>query len=281
MAEMQFIVPRSLHDAIAALGEPGALAVAGGTSVGLLLRSGLIEPSCLVYLGQIEALTGIRVSEDAIEMGATTSLRELAADPRVEERLSSLAAAARAVGNVRVRSVATVGGALAHGDPRQDLLPVLLSMGAQVTVVGPSGKRTVELDGFFRGFLETVLGPGEVITAVTVPEGVGLRTSYIRYTPASRDDYPTVGVAVAVRRDGAGAVVSAAVALGGVASMPLLVPDAGVLLLQGQLDRDSTDAAASSVADACDPVDDQRGSANYKRAMVAVMTRRAIRACAS
>lgn len=272
----EFVVPSSVDEAVAALGEPGAVALAGGTSVGLLVGQGLLVPGSLVWLGRLAELRGIWLYGDRLVLGAASTLGEVAAHPEVRHRLPALATAAAAVGNTRIRAVATVGGALAHADPRQDVPVALLALDARATVAGPAGRRALAVDELVTGFMSTALAPDEVVTEVTVPLQPGTHSGYRRFTPASADDYPTVAVAVAVTLEG-GAVTAARVAVGGAGPTAYAVPEAAALAGARQ---GATPPALDDLADAAarlaDPVEDRLGSSAYKRRMVAVWVRRAV-----
>ena len=279
--EAAFLAPETLEAAVEALGTPGAVAVSGGTSIGLLLGQGLLSPSALVWLGRIPELSVLEPADGALSIGAATTLATLATDPRVRAVAPALADAAGSVGNTRVRAVATVGGALAHADPRQDVPPALLALDANVEVMGRQGRRRLAVDELIDGFMSTTLLPDEVITRVQVPLPDGRRSAYLRFTPGSADDYPTVAAAAAVAI-GDGVPVAATLAMGGAAPAPYLVPEADRL-------REVPEArwaeVVAQVADAAarraDPVDDRLGSAAYKRRMVAVWARRALEQCLS
>ncbi|HLQ60813.1 MAG TPA: xanthine dehydrogenase family protein subunit M [Candidatus Acidoferrales bacterium] len=265
MGEFEFQAPATLAEALGLLGAEGAFALGGGTSLVLMLKQDLVPASRVVWLGRIPELHGIRHdAAGGLVLGATTTMAELARSSDVRRLHPALAAAAEQIGNPRVRAVATVGGALAHADPRQDLPPVLLALGAAVTVQGPAGTRSVPLAGFFRSLMETALADGELVTSVSVPPPApGQRECYLRFNPGSVDDFPTVGVAARAVLDESGAISDLAVALGGVAPVPILI-------------REAPTDAAEAAERACDPVDDRRGSAAYKRAMARVWTRRAL-----
>lgn len=277
MAEAVFVAPTRIEDAISALSRPGAVALAGGTSVGVLVGQGLLDPSALVWLGRIAELSGIVRDQDHLAIGAAVTLREVAGDATVRAELPALAAAAASIGNTRVRAVATVGGALAHADPRQDLPPVLMACGAEVEVSGTAGRRRLPVDQLATGFMSTVLEVDEVITAVRVPLVAGQRSSYFRYTPGSGDDYPTVVVAATAAFD-AGRVTNVRVAVGGAGPTAFCVPEAATLTGAAP-----TAGRVANVAEAAsrraEPVGDRLGSAAYKRQMVAVWVRRALATC--
>ena len=277
MAEFAFVAPGSLAEACAELAEEGSLALGGGTAIGLLVKNRLVDASKLVFLSGVAELGGLSVNREA-RIGASTTLRELARAEAVRAALPVLADAAGRVGNPRVRSLATLGGALVHGDPRQDLPPVLLALSGIVHLESASGARELALSEFFLGFMETACAPDELVTASTVPLDPTRRAHYVRYTPGSEDDYPTVGVAAALSLAEDGSVSAASLALGGVAEHAFSVPDAAGLV-GSRPGKDAISALGRAAAAASRPTDDQRGSAGYKRAMVEVMTRRAVTAC--
>jgi carbon-monoxide dehydrogenase medium subunit len=233
----------------------------------------------LVWLGRVRELGGIDpLPGGGLRLGANVRVGELARSELVRREAPALARAASMVGNPRVRAVATLGGALAHADPRQDLPPVLLALEANVVLAGPSGRRQVALERFFVSLMETEVQPGELITEVVVPPGPGRRLAYARYAPGSEDDYPTVGAAAAVTISD-GVVERAVVALGGVGPTPLLVPGLDSLLSGTAPDESALAAAAEAARAATQPTDDQRGSAAYKRAMAAIFTKRVLESC--
>ena len=278
MSELGFVAPATIDGALAELAAGGALALAGGTSVALLLKNQLTETDRLVYLGHIPDLAGIRPESGRLRIGATVTLRELAVAPSVRAGLPALAEAAGKVGNPRIRAVATVGGGVIHGDPRQDLPPVLLAAGASVRLVSKRGTREMELGRFLRGFFETAIEPDELLTDVLVPLDPAVRCRYTRFNAGSEDDYPTVTVAVSWRLRGDGAVTAARVVVGGAAPTVQLAAGAATLL-EGAVPSPGLIArVAASAAAGCTPSGGGSSPAGYKRAMVEVWVRRALTA---
>jgi len=274
----EFTAPASLEEAVGDLERDGAVAVGGGTQVSLLVRQGLIEPSRLVWLGRIAGLREIRTDADgSLLIGAAATLAEIAASPLVRSVQPMVVRAASQVGNARVRAVGTLGGHLVHADPRQDLPPCLLVLAAEVRLLGRKGTRDMPLRDFIRGPFETAIQDGELLIRVKIPPNPrDTRCCYLRFTPGSSNDYPTVGVA-ALADLSDGMTRRAAVGLGGVAPRPLLVE---LPQLAGRaLDAAAIAVAGQAAATACDPASDQRGSAAYKRAMTRLWTERALRAC--
>jgi CO/xanthine dehydrogenase FAD-binding subunit len=279
-SDLVFRAPLTLEGALAELAAgQGAMAMAGGTAIGLLLRSRLIEPRTIVWLARIPELRRLEERPDgSVSAGATVTLREIARSGLIRQRFPALAYAAGRVGNPRVRAVATLGGALAHADPRQDVPPVLLVLGATIRTAGPAGTRDIPAAGFQAGFMETALADGEVVTNVVIPLVPGRRAAYARFNPASGEDYPTVSAAASVVRGADLRVTSAILALGAVGPRPLLVPEAAALTgtIAGAEEIEAVARAAGTIAE---PASDQRGSARDKKAMAREWSARVLRAC--
>lgn len=282
-ADLAFSAPETLAAALGELaGSEDVIAMGGGTSVGMLLKNDLIAPRKIVWLGRISELRQLTADPGGrLILGATVTIRELARSAMVARQFPALAYAAGRVGNPRVRAVATVGGALAHSDARQDLPPVLYVLNAVVRIQGPRGTRDVPVTSFHQGFMETVLEPDELLTHVVIPAVPGRRAAYARFTPGGRDDYPTVSAAASIVRDEDGRVTSAALALGGVGPTPLLV--AAAAGLAGSVPGPDEGAAVAKVAEAAEaaaePYEDQRGSVRYKKAMAREWATRVLNAC--
>lgn len=278
MVDPEFLRPASVAEAIGMLAGGEATVMAGGTSVGLLIGQGLIEADRLVCLSGIEGMAAITPVPGALRIGAGATLRQVAAHPGVRAVAPAVAAAAGCVGNPRVRAVATVGGALVHADPRQDLPPALAACGAEAEIVGPRGSRRVAVSDLATGFLETVVAPDELLTAVDLPTAARSSSIYFRYTPGSVADFPTVAVAAAAVWSDDDRLVSLRLVLGGVASTPLVVPEAAQLAGADDPHARIADVAAAARTRS-DPVSDRLGSAGYKREMAAVWAERALLAC--
>jgi aerobic carbon-monoxide dehydrogenase medium subunit len=277
--EPAFVTPMSVPAALNALRRDGSLALAGGTSVGLLLGQALIEPSVLVWLRRIAALREVSHDGNTLRVGAMVTLRDLSLHPTVRTLLPALAQAAGTVGNARVRSAATLGGALAHADPRQDVPPVLAALGSTAEITGQDGVRTTPVAQLATGLMQTVVGAGELITAVRIPTAPRVRCVYLRFTPGSVADYPTVAVAAGARRAPDGSLASVSLALAGVHRTVLMVPEAAGLVGHRMPPAEVLAAVAAAAADRAEPVTDRLGSASYKRAMADVWSRRALSAC--
>jgi carbon-monoxide dehydrogenase medium subunit len=178
--------------------------------------------------------------------------------------------------NVRVRNVATVGGALAHGDPHMDLPPVLMALGAKLTVVSPKGERSVALEDFFTGYYETVLEKNELIAEAHIPAQGSKRAAYMKVTTGSVDDWPALGVAVAIEGDGK-TIKSARVVVSAATSKAMRLKSAEAALTGRTADDKTLAAAGDAAAAEADFIADVRGSVPYKRELLRVYVRRAVR----
>jgi carbon-monoxide dehydrogenase medium subunit len=280
MIPFEMAEPKSLDEALSLLDpqEPTIRPVAGGTALMLMMKAGVFQPTRLVCLHSIEPDHG-RITSDGnggLRIGAMATLRQLEKDANVATRLPVLKRALRTLSNVRVRNVARVGGALAHGDPHMDLPPVLAALGARVSIAGPGKTREIPLEQLYAGYYETVLQNNELITAVTVPPLDGRKAAYIKVTSRTADDWPALGVAVSFAlKDGA---IGEPIVVVSAATEKVTRMTAAEQALQGAVPEDAAlrragDAAAAAVQ----TLSDAHGSAPYKRELLRVYLRRAVR----
>ncbi len=279
--------PASAEEACGLLSRLGEDAVpyAGGTELLLLMKEGLLRPRHLVDVKRIPGLDAIVDGGADVTIGAVVTHRAVERSAAVRARCPVLAAVARHVANIRVRNVGTVGGNLAFADPHSDLATLFLALDARVQLASPRGRRELSLDDFVRGPWETARAADELLTSVTLtPWPERTAAAYVKFGVHER---PTLGVAVALRLEpaanGAASVAEARLAIGCVDPRPARVP-AAEARLRGCPVADLEDSVAevgARAAASVDPADDLYGSADYKREMVAVFTRRALRAAAA
>lgn len=278
MIPFQLHTPSTLDEALDLLDRYGedARPIAGGTALVLLMEQRLVRPEHLVALGRIPELARIQALDGSLRIGATVLHRVLEQSPAAGAHWPLLTETYRRVATVRIRNVATVGGGLAHADPNQDPPAAFIALNARVAVASRRGRRELPVEDLFRGYYETCLEPGEVITEVILPRPERpLRTAYLKFLPRTADDYPTVAVAVAL--DVAdGRCRDARIALNAAGPTPIRARQAEDMLRNQRLEPDLLRAAAATVPPIVDPVSDFRGSANYKRRMAEVFTRRAL-----
>jgi carbon-monoxide dehydrogenase medium subunit len=281
-ADFDYHAPRSLDevfDLLERYGEDAHL-IAGGTALVLLLQQGLLQPGHLIGLRQVAGLDGIQAGEDGgLRIGALATHRQAERSAAVQAYCPALAATFGHVATVRIRNQGTVGGNVAHADPAQDPPPMLIALDGEAVLASRTGQRRVRLDEFFVDYFETVIQPGEVLTAIQLPAlPVGTRAVYEKFLPRSQDDYATVAVAARLRRDADGRIAEARVALGAAASVPVRARSVEQALI-GQVPSAAVlGEAAALVSEMVDPIADLRGSAGYKREMARVWTRRALEA---
>ncbi len=277
MNPFTYTEPVTIDETLATLTRYGeeAKLIAGGTGLINLMKQRLVNPGYLVGLRRLSELAKISFDR-GLRIGALCTHRALETSPLVREHAPLLAEACRHVATVRIRTMATIGGAVAHADPNQDLPPALIALDARVKLRSPKGEREVPIDQFFTGYYETVMQPDEMVTELAIaPAPPASGYAFLKFLPQTADDYATVGVAAMVAID-RGRVAGVRVALGAAGSTPIrarVVESA----LRGQepTPRRLADAAAM-VADIVDPIADFRGSAEYKRDMAVVFVRRAL-----
>jgi carbon-monoxide dehydrogenase medium subunit len=280
MTPFELAEPRSLAEAIRLLDpeDSAVRPIAGGTALMLMMKAAVFRPRRLVSLRRIEPrYTGIEAGADgSLRIGAMATLAALERAPAVQ-RLPVVTKTLRTLSNIRVRNVATVGGSLAHADPHMDLPPVLIALGAQVVIAGPAGERTLPVEDLFAGYYETVLARNELIAALVIPPQGARRAAYLKVTTGSADDWPAVGVAVSLTADGQD-VKSATIAVSAATEKAMRLKSAEAALAGARADDAALARAADAAAGEAEILSDLRGSAAYKRELLRVYVKRAVRA---
>ena len=251
-----------------------AKVIAGGQSLVPMMNLRLTRPTALIDLGDIGDEGGPRLEtgadgEPVVVVPALTRHATVLTSDLVAEHLPMLEEAVSLVGNVRVRNQGTFGGSIAHADPTAEIPLITMVLGGEVVLLGPGGERTVPADDFFRTYLTTAAGPGEVVTAVRLPSAAGRPWAFAEDVRRF-SDFATVAVAVQVRPP-----ALLRVGLGGVADRPVLVAD-DVLDPLRNPEPDVIAAVADTIADALDPEDDVHATGEHRRRLVRVHVRRAL-----
>jgi len=270
----------SVEEACALLAEhEDARIVSGGTALAILMRQGLVRPELLIGVRHIPRLREIE-PDGVLRLGAGVPLRAVEHHPAIQERWPLVAETLRKVATPRIRNMATIGGGLAHADPAQDPPAMFVALDARVLVVSTSSARTIPASEFFVDYYETSLDEGELVVGVEVPAlPRGSAGVFLKCTPRSVEDYATVSAAAVVRLDADGVCQAARLVLGAVGVVPVVVPVAEALV--GRPVVEATARAAAELArPLVDPVEDVRGSSDYKRDMAVVFGRRALLAAA-
>lgn len=268
-AAVDYVRADSVDAALAALAEHGdeAKLLAGGHSLLPLMKLRLATPSVLVDVGRLRELSYVREDGDEVAVGALTRHRDLQIDPVLAVHAPLLAHVAGQVGDPQVRHRGTIGGSLAHGDPASDLPAALLALRGSLVVHGPGGRRTVPVDDFFTGFLETALAPDEVLVEVRFPKATGAGWSFQKLNRRAQD-----WAIVAVACVAGGPAGAYGLGLVNMASRPIRASAAEAALASGA----SAGDAAAQAATGTEPTDDLNASAEFRRHLVQVLTRRAL-----
>ncbi len=269
----------SVAEALALLreGGPGAKLLAGGHSLIPMMKQRLAEPELLIDIGGLLELCGVHTVGDVIDVGAVTTHADLAASGLLREQAPILAEAAAEIGDAQVRNRGTIGGSLAHADPGADLPAVLIALDAAISIMGANRGRTVPAEDFFRDVLTVDLEDGEILTNVAFRP---VRSAAYAKLPQRASRFALAGVAAALELED-GVCRSARVAVTGAASHAQRLPAIEAALAGARLPEGAA-AACEGAGDALDFVNaDLHGSEEYRRAMVAVMARRAVESAAA
>ncbi|MBV8534017.1 MAG: xanthine dehydrogenase family protein subunit M [Alphaproteobacteria bacterium] len=280
MTPFELVEPRSLREAAALLDadDPSVRPIAGGTALMLMMKAGVFKPTRLVSLRSVESdASRIQADDNVLRIGALAPLSTIERSADVRRLLPGVTQTLRTLSNVRVRNVATIGGHLAHADPHMDLPPLLIALGAKIGVVGPVGERTLPIEELFAGYFETSLVRNELIAELSIPLHPQRRAVYLKCTTRSTDDWPALGVAVALETAGA-TIKEAHVVVSAATERPTKLSAAGAVLLGGRGDDAALRRAGDAAADEITPMADAHGSAAYKRELVRVYVGRAVRA---
>jgi carbon-monoxide dehydrogenase medium subunit len=267
-------VAESVDHAIELLGQHGdeAKLLAGGHSLLPIMKLRLAAPTVLIDLGRIGDLNYVRADGDHLAIGAMTRHCDAERDPTLQEHCGLVSYTASLVGDPSVRHRGTIGGSISHGDAASDLPSALLALDATFVVRGPNGERTVAAGDFFQDYLQTTLAPDEVLTEIRVPKLNGAGWSYKKFNRRAQD-WAVVGAAAVVERSN-GSIGSARIALTNMGSTPLRATAAESAL--SGADPSSVAEATSSADEGTSPSSDIAASAEYRRHLARVLSRRAV-----
>ncbi len=272
-----YFEPETLDAAVALLSEhEDSRCIAGGQTLVAMMNASLVEPTALIALRRVPGLDAIAVESDgSVSIGAMATHAAVARDERLTGGFAVIRQAATVIAHPAIRNLGTMGGAICHADPNSDYPAAIVAAEAEVEIFGPKGTRTVPAAAFFEGFMSTVLQPGELVTRIKLsppPQGaVGVYEKFARVD----GDYATVSVALMLKRDG-GTCSFARIALGACAMTPVRMRAAEEALEGSALGPEAIERAAALLVEACDPVDDVRGSAAYRLELVPRLLRRAV-----
>ena len=274
----EYFSPRTLDEALSLLQKfgPDAKLLSGGQSLIPMMKLRLVSPQYIVDINRIPGLDYISESEGQLRIGALTREHELESSDLVKSKFPILADTAKVIADPLVRSQATVCGNLAHGDPANDHPATMLALGASVVATGPKGQREIAVEDFFPGLFTTALETEEIITEIRIPLPPPHSGGAYLKLERKVGDFATAGVAAQITLDGAGICQRAGIGLTNVGLTPIKAKKAEAALVGKTLDDTTIKQAAELAASESQPMDDIRGSADYKRDLVRVLTARAL-----
>ena len=275
---MKYESPTTMKEAATLLAKEkgSAFVLAGGTDLLVRLRTGFIEPDLVVDIKRIAATRAIEATAGGFRIGAAVTGAELGEHARLKKAWPGVVEAANLIGSKQVQGRCTMTGNLCNASPAADAVPALVAAAAKAVIVGPKGKRTVAVEQVPVGPGKTSLKKGEIVESLLLPKRP-LRSgdAYLRFIPRTEMDIAVVGVAVSVTLDAKGVCTAARVSLGAVAPTVLLVPAAAKALIGTKMDKAALDALAAACSAACRPIDDKRGTREYRVKVAGVLARRA------
>lgn len=274
----EYFSPRTLEEAVALLQKhgPDAKLLSGGQSLIPMMKLRLVSPEYIVDINRIPGLDYISESDGHLKIGALAREHELESSEVVKKHFPILADTARVIADPLVRSQATICGNLAHGDPANDHPATMLALGATVVATGPKGKREIGIEDFFPGLFTTALEAEEILTEIKIPFPPTHSGGAYLKLERKVGDFATAGVAVQLTLDDSGTVKRAGIGLTNVGMTPIKAKQAEDFLTGKNLDEATIQKAGELAAADSQPMDDIRGSADYKRDLVRVLTTRAL-----
>lgn len=277
MNSLRYEAPSSLGDAIALLaGASGTSRIlAGGTDIIVQMETDLIEPDLVVDIKKIPELRRIAAENGVFRVGAAVTGMELTDHVAFCKAWPGVVDGVKLIGSMQIKGRATMGGNLCNASPAADSVPALIAAGAIARIAGPNGTRDVPVENIPIGPGKTSLDKGEIIVSFLFPSRPAHSgDAYLRMTPRTEMDIAVVGVGVNITLDAGGICTAARVSLGAVAPTPLLVTEAGAALMGSRLDTSALDKLAQAAGAACRPIDDKRGTKEYRVKVAGVLAKR-------
>lgn len=278
MKQIRFTAPTSIDEAVGTLAEANGSArvLAGGTDLLVQLRSGVLRPELIVDIKKIPEVRAVSAENGGFRIGAAVSGAELGEHPEVPKVWPGLLEAFDLIGSTQIQGRASLGGNLCNGSPAADSIPAMIVARAVCLIAGPGGTREANVEDIVIGPGQTSLAKGEFVVSISLakrPANSG--DAYLRFIPRTEMDIAVVGAGVNLTLDGSGTCIDARVSLGAVAPTPLLVQDCADALIGTKLDDAAMANLAAAASAACNPINDKRGTIEYRTKVAGVMARRA------
>jgi len=279
MADLSYVAPDSIDAAVALLTKAGdgARVMAGGTDVLVLLHGEIIAPELIVDIKNIPEMRAIAAEDGGWRVGAAVPGMELMDHEGFSSDWPGVIEGVALIGSVQIKGRASMGGNLCNASPAADSVPPLIAACAVCNIAGPNGTRAAPVEDIVTGPSQTSLATGEIVVSFSFPaRAPHSGDCYLRLTPRTEMDIAVVGVAANLTLDGSGICTAARISLGAVAPTPLLVADAAAALIGSKVDAAALADVAGAASAACNPIDDKRGTIEYRVKTAAVMARRAV-----
>ena len=276
---MQYHAPTTLDDAVRRLAEsPGSKVLAGGTDLLVRLNSEMIEPEGILDIKRIGSMREIAAEDGGWRIGAAVSGAEMGEHAGLRADWPGVVESVNLIGSTQIQGRATMAGNLCNASPAADSVPAMMAAGAVVRVAGPEGTRDVPVGEIPTAPGRTSLRPGELVASIFLPARPARSgDAYLRFIPRTEMDIAVVGCGVSLTLDEGGTCTAARIALGAVAPTVVLVPEAAEAILGTPLDDAALEALAAACSAAAKPIDDKRGTADYRIHVAGVLARRAAR----
>ena len=253
-----------------------AYVLAGGTDLLVRMKGGFIEPDLIVDIKRIPATRAIAKTASGFKIGASVPCAELGAAAALKKAWPGVVEAASLIGSDQIQGRCTIAGNLCNASPAADSVPALVAAGAKAVIVGPKGRRTVAVEKIPAGPGRTVLAKGEIVEAITLPKRPPKSgDAYLRFIPRTEMDIAVVSAGVSLTLGPKGVVKQARVALGAVAPTVVLVPAAARAIVGSRLEPEALAGLVKACEAACKPIDDKRGTVEYRIEVAGVLARRA------
>ena len=284
LPHFDYYVPTDIDDACRKLAEggPAARALVGATDLIIPMKDHAVkpEPECLVDLKHLDGMRELEYSdEEGLKIGSLTTLREIEFSPLVNEKYPAVSTAAGSIASTQIRAKGTMTGNICNASPSCDSGPIVVASDAKISIHGLNGDREVYGEEFFKDFKKTALEPGEIVTSITFPAlKPNQRACYFKHSVRKAMDLAIVGVAAIITVED-GVCTDAKIGLGAVAIYPIRAKEAEQFLIGKKLTDDVIEEAAQIAMDNCSPISDIRASKEYRKAMIKVFTKRAIKKC--
>ena len=275
---MRYEAPGTIDQAVEILSQADGITrvLAGGTDVIVQMRSGMVEPDLLVDIKRIDGLYDITPEDGGFRIGAAVSGAQLGEHEGVKALWPGVVEATELIGSTQVQGRATMVGNLCNASPAADSVPALVAAGAMVAIVGPGGRREIPAYEVTTGPGRTSLEKGEIIESIFLPARPARSgDAYLRFIPRTEMDIAVVGAGVSLTLHPDGTCAQASVALGAVAEVVLLVDPAANAIIGTRLEDEALDAMAAAASAACRPIDDKRGTVEFRTKVAGVLARRA------